>query len=242
MPVSYLPGSLIVRKNAQGKSLTAELRDADRIYFADYEPLNNSGVDGRAIITVDYGKRNTTEDDRMTVRIIANGLDEGLHVQHMHGFETGQDAVTPDKDDDTDKDGYVELLEGIPDYGGILLNLDDEKGNFPITRGRDGSFVFEETYHLLGDDKPHGAHAGDSITTFKNLDLNHLVIHGMRVPEGAGAGTPGEVGTTEPKGSIAFDQDTYKEVLPVAVAEIEHVSFREARQQLGFWSRDGFDF
>jgi hypothetical protein len=224
------------------RSLIAELRHADAIYFADYEPLNNSGVDGVAILTVDYGKRNTIEDDRLTVRIIANGLDEGLHIQHMHGFETGQNAVTPDKEDDTDEDGYVELLEGIGDYGKILLNLDNEEGKFPITIGPDGSFDFKQTYHLLGDDEPHEGHAGDEITTFKNLDLNHLVIHGMFVPEGAGEGTPGEVGTTEPEGSIAFDQDTYKEVLPVAVAEIEELSFREARQQLQFLSKGGFDF
>ncbi len=223
------------------RSLIAELRDADTIYFADYEPLNNSGVDGVAILTVDYGKRNTTEDDRLTVRISADGLDEGLHIQHMHGFETGKDAVTPDKEDDTDEDGYVELLEGIGDYGKILLNLDDKDGNFPTTDGPDGKFNFKQTYHLLGDDAPHKSHAGDEITTFKNLDLNHLVIHGMFVPKGAGKGTPGEVGTTEPKGSIAFDRDTYKEVLPVAVAEIEEVSFHAARQQLRFLSKDGFD-
>ena len=223
------------------KKLTAELNRADEIYVAEFNDLNNSGVDGRAILTVDYGKSKSTEDDRLTVRIIAEGLDEGVHIQHMHGFETGQDAVTPDKDDDTDQDGYVELLEGIPDYGGILLNLDNEDGNFPVTVGPDGSFRFKQTYHLGGDDA-HASHAGDAVTTFDKLGLNHLVIHGMRVPEGAGAGTPGEVGTTEPMGSIAFDQDTYKEVLPVAVAEIDRMSLKNATQQLKFFANDGFDF
>ena len=130
------------------KKLTAELNRPDEIYVADFNALNNSGVDGRAILTVDYGKSKSTEDDRLTVRIIAEGLDEGVHIQHMHGFETGQDAVTPDKDDDGDRDGYVELLEGIPDYGGILLNLDREDGSFPVTVGPDGSFRFKQTYHL----------------------------------------------------------------------------------------------
>jgi hypothetical protein len=224
------------------KKLTAELNNADRIYFAEFNDLNNSGVDGRAILTVDYGKSKSTEDDRLTVRIIAEGLDEGVHIQHMHGFETGQDAVTPDKGDDTDQDGYVELLEGIPDYGGILLNLDREDGSFPVTVGPDGSFRFKQTYHLAGDDAPHASHAGDAVTTFDQLGLNHLVIHGMSVPAGAGAGTRGEVGTTEPMGSIAFDQDTYKEVLPVAVAEIERMSLKNATQQLKFFANDGFDF
>ena len=229
-------------RNAQETQLIEDLRDADRIYFADYEPLNNSGVDGAAILAVDFGRRGTAEDDRLTVYNSATGLDEGLHIQHIHGFETGQDAVTPDHKDDADKDGFVELLEGVPDYGGILLNLDDEDGNFPVTSGRDGSFVFKETYHLAGDDEPHGSHAGDAITTFRNLDLNHLVIHGRRVPNEAGEGTPGEVGTTEPRDSIAFDQNRYKEVLPVAVAEIERVSLHEVRHQIGLLSNDGFDF
>jgi hypothetical protein len=224
------------------KKLSRELERADEIYVAECNDLNNSGVDGRAVLTVNYGKTDSTEDDRLTVRIIAEGLDEGLHIQHMHGFETGQNAVTPDKDDDADRDGYVELLEGVPDYGGILLNLDDEAGNFPVTVGPDGSFRFNQTYHLAGDDAPHASHAGDAVTTFDKLGLNHLVIHGMSVPMGAGAGTRGEVGTTEPMGSIAFDQDTYKEVLPVAVAEIERMSLKNVSQQLKFFANDGFDF
>lgn len=210
------------------KSLNRDLRKADEVYFGGFTPLNGSGVEAFAFVTVDYGKKGK-DDDLLTVRIQAEGLDEGVHLQHMHGFETGQDAVTPNKRDDKDDDGFVELLEGLPDYGGILLNLDDEDGGFPVTSGRNGSFVFEQTYHLQGDDEPHEAHAGDSVTTFRNLDLNHLVIHGMKVPGGAGKGTPGEVGDIEPEGSLVFDPNRYKEVLPVAVAELQELSRREIK-------------
>ncbi|HEX2555484.1 MAG TPA: hypothetical protein VHL98_17440 [Microvirga sp.] len=213
---------------ARDRSLKKDLAEADQVYVGEFEAINGSGVTATAILTVDRGGPGS-EDDLLTVRIKATGLDEGLHIQHMHGFETGQDAVTPNRRDDSDGDGFVELLEGLPDYGGILLNLDDEDGAFPFTMGKDGSFVFEQTYHLLGDDEPHGSHAGDSITTFRNLDLNHLVIHGMNVPGRAGEGTPGEVGDTEERGSLVFDPNRFKEVLPVAVAELEQMSGREAR-------------
>lgn len=221
-----------------------ELRAADQIYFAEFEALNNSGVEGYALLTVDYGRSNTTEDDTLTVRIAASGLDEGVHLQHMHGFETGQDAVTPTSNDDTDGDGRVELLEGLPRYGQILLNLDDKDGEFPVTE-QEGSFYFEQTYHLpsrTDDEHNSESHAGDIVTTFKDLDLNHLVIHGMEVPENAGRGTPGEVGDQEKPGSMAFDQDTYKEVLPVAVAEIEAVNFWEARHFVNHANDDGLSF
>ena len=229
-------------RTAQERHLLDDLRDADRVYTADFEPLNRSGVEGFAVLSVDFGRRNTTEDDRLTVGIVATGLDEGLHLQHIHGFENGQDAVTPNRRDDTDRDRFIELLEGVPAYGEILLNLDNDRGKFPVTSERDGTIIFLETYHLPQDDDQHGSHAGDAITTFRNLDLNHLVIHGMRVPREAGEGTPGEVGTTEPRDSIAFDRDQYKEVLPVAVAEIEDVSFREARDLIRSVLNDGFDF
>lgn len=223
---------------ARDRDLQRDLRRADEVYIGEFEALNNSGVKATAVLTVDRGGRGK-EDDILTVRIKAEGLDEGVHLQHMHGFETGQDAITPNKRDDKDDDGFVELLEGLPDYGGILLNLDDEDGQFPFTMGKDGSFDFKQSYHLQGNDEPHEAHAGDSVTTFRNLDLNHLVIHGMKVPGGAGEGTPGEVGDTEERGSLVFDPNRFKEVLPVAVAELEQMSRREVRL---FADRGDFDF
>ncbi len=220
------------------RDLKRDLRNADEVYSGVFEALNDSGVKATAILTVDRGGRGK-EDDLLTVRITAEGLDEGVHLQHMHGFETGQDAVTPNKRDDKDNDGFIELLEGLPDYGGILLNLDDEDGQFPFTMSKDGSFEFKQTYHLQGNDEPHDAHAGDAVTTFRNLDLNHLVIHGMKVPGGAGRGTPGEVGDTEERGSLVFDPNRFKEVLPVAVAELEQMSQRQARH---FAEACGLDF
>ena len=220
------------------KELFAELKAADEFYVADFNALNDSGVEGFALLTVDRGDPNTTADDTLTVRIVASGLDEGVHLQHMHGFETGQDAVTPTFADNSDGDKKIELLEGLPKYGQILLNLDDSSGNFPVTV-QNGSFVFDQTYHLPDagmTDHNASSHAGDTVTTFENLDLNHLVIHGAFVDREDGLNSEGDATTGEVNGTAG-----YALVLPVSVGEIEQVSFGEAHQFLKQVYSAGFD-
>ena len=68
--------------------------------------------------------------------------------------------------------------------------------------------------------------------------------YGMTVPAGAGAGTSGEVGDAVVDGVVdpRFDGDAYKDVLPVAVAEIHEVLSKAARglvAQLLHFSDDG---
>ena len=185
----------------------------DQFFVTQFTTLNDSGVTGEAIVGYDV------DAHTITVAISAAGLEPNEpHIQHIHGLTDGTDSQTPTLANDTDGDGYVELAEGLASYGGILLNLTTDHSN---TSGgdnghsHDGSLTgfptapngtewFVETYQL-----PAGM-----LPTDPQLDLREIVIHGMSVPAGAGAGTAGEVDGTA----------GYKLVLPVASGELHQVS------------------
>ena len=181
----------------------------DQFYVTQFTTLNGSGVTGEAIVGYDE------QAHKITVAISAAGLEPNMpHIQHIHGFTDGTDSHTPTLAQDTDGDGYVELAEGLTTYGQILLNLTTDHTNgsggdnghdhngdltgFPTAP--DGTIWFIESYQL-----PAGSLGADPM-----LALREIVIHGESVPEGAGAGTPGEVDGTA----------GYKLVLPVASGEL----------------------
>lgn len=205
----------LMQERALAYRLTNEddFLQAEQFYFTQFTALNGSGVSGGAIIGYDE------DTNSITVAISARGLEPNqVHIQHIHGFTSGQDARTPTAAFDADGDGYVELAEGIPAYGPVLLNLaadhaNDDGGDnghahdgaatgFPTAPN--GEIRFVETYQL-----PQGDLGADPM-----LALREIVLHGMSVPGGVGAGTPGEV-----DGTAGF-----KLVLPVASGELSEVS------------------
>ncbi|MEO5774286.1 MAG: hypothetical protein ABIQ32_09240 [Sphingomicrobium sp.] len=185
---------------------------ADAFYTTVFTSLNGSGVTGEAIVAYDVQTRT------VTVAISASGLEANQpHIQHIHGFASGMNATTPTLAQDDDGDGYVELAEGGDTYGPIMLNLSANHANgagsdnghdhgdftgFPTAP--DGNIWFIEQYQLAADDP----------LTMGSFDLREIVIHGMTVPAGAGASTPGEVDGTA----------GYKVVLPVASGELTSVT------------------
>jgi hypothetical protein len=204
----------------------APSREADKFFRAKIDDLNGSGVEGEVLAFFD------DDTDKLTLIVTADGLEENqVHLMHVHGFTDGRDAVIPDLRDDTDRDGYIELLEGVPDYGGILLNVklnhaDGSGGDnghsheggfagFPLAP--DGEIRFMETYQL----------PADMLDADADLQNYHFVIHGMSTPASAGVGTGGEVNGTA----------GYKLVLPVAIGDFEEITrgqaFRELAQAKG---------
>lgn len=185
----------------------------DQFFTTTFTTLNGSGVTGEAIVGYDQ------DAHTVTVAISASGLEPNMaHVQHIHGFtDNSTEARTPTIAQDDDGDGFVELAEGLDTYGPILLNLTTDHSNgsggdnghdhggdltgFPTAP--DGTIYFVETYQL-----PAGSLGLDPL-----LALREIVIHGLTVPAGAGAGTPGEVDGTA----------GYKLVLPVASGELSPV-------------------
>lgn len=91
---------------------------SEATYSGEFMELNDSGVEGDARITIDE------EANTFTVSIDATGLDDVLHAQHIHG-----EGVCPDENADANDDSYVDVVEGLPSYGGILLPLDGDIGS-----------------------------------------------------------------------------------------------------------------
>lgn len=189
----------------------------EQVYRTDLVALNNSLVEGEVTVTLDSPARTVTVD------IHATGLEPNqAHIQHIHGFADDSDAKVPGIAFDSDRDGFVELAEGLPSYGPIQLNLTLNPENaahdhgtpghdhtaeavFP-TVGADGVLDYRETFRFAADD-PNAQAIFDGITP---LDRKEIVLHGMSVAEGSGAGTPGEVDGTA----------GYKLALPVASGEL----------------------
>lgn len=176
-------------------------------YEANLVALNSSGVTGMARLTFD--------DVAMTLGVLvqAQGLEANqIHPQHIHGPldpVTGApvDAVSPTIADDTDGDGLVELLEGAPRYGPVLLDLRDETlpgvDGFPTAP--DGTIDFSFTYDLLTTTAFGEGFDADDLG---DLALREIVLHGLTLRDGQGSG-PGEADGT----------GGYKLVLPVATGQ-----------------------
>jgi hypothetical protein len=62
---------------------------------------------------------------KLTVSLVANGLDALPHAMHIHGKDAGELAYCPgaERRDDVVDDGLIETVEGLGDYGGIQVSL-----------------------------------------------------------------------------------------------------------------------
>jgi hypothetical protein len=191
-----------------------------QVFTTDFAALNNSGVDGQALLLLD--KHSQT----LTVRIKAEGLEPGqVHVQHIHGFDSDTDARTPTLAQDDDRDGFVELAEGLDIYGPIQLNLTLNPENAMHDHGVDGHdhtgaavfpaadengvLRYTETFHFDASD-PNAQAIFAGITP---LQAKEIVLHGLTLQDGQGADT-GEADGTQ----------GYKAVLPVASSELHEVN------------------
>ena len=148
--------------------VAAQSEQAGATYRATLSPLNGSGARGEAILT--------KQGQTLRVEITATGLEAGgPHLSHIHGLSQGDRSVNstcPTQAQDSDGDGFVELAEGIPVYGPILVDF------MNIDPDQDGNVNFTTTVPITDSTMP--------------LQMRHIVIHGMSVGP-VGAGTPGEV-------------------------------------------------
>ena len=195
--------------------------DLEAVYHVDLSALNSSGVTGDALVAI-----NTEADGTqyINVLVVADGLTaEDAPLMHIHGtfdaMGNPTDAMTPTLFSDTDRDGIVEVLEGVPSYGDILLPLLQD-GAVSVT-DENGQLVYIQSFDLADDTAFFSPVTGASYTAadLMPLTFREIVIHGMDVPLGIGTGTGGEVDGT---------QDGYVPILPSAAGEIETISVTQA--------------
>ena len=194
------------------------------VYATRFTALNNSGVDGYALLFAD--QKNQT----LTVHIRAEGMEPNqVHAQHIHGFDDDTDAKTPTIAQDADRDGFVELAEGLVKYGPIQLNLtlnpEDSQHDhgtpghdqtaaavFP-TADAQGKLNYTENFRFDRSD-PNALVIFNGITP---LEAKEIVLHGLTLQDGQGRDAPGVV--DEADGTAG-----YKGVLPVASGELHEVN------------------
>ena len=187
-------------------------------FFYEATLRDLSGLGGSAAARLAHD----TAAGTLRVDVRAKGFEpDMLHIQHIHGpFDAEgnpSDAVTPGLEDDADGDGVVELLEGLPKYGPILLNLfdEDETGNgfdgFPVAAAPNGSFSFSNTYDLATTTAfAEGIEPEDLLP----LEFREMVIHGAFLPPGIGG-----VGNEEADDPL-LTLGGYSVLVPVASGEI----------------------
>ena len=130
-----------------------------RSYSATLGELNNSGARGKVTLVA------PKDGGPLRVNLNAHGLLEGVtHLQHIHGAVGGTGKVCPPPSADSNGDGFVDLLEGAPFYGGILVTLGtDDSANIAYSR------TFTET------------DSGNAISSIYPVSDQHIVVHGVDV-------------------------------------------------------------
>ena len=164
------------------------------VYVAELAPLNANpafGIDaagGKAIITERGGQ--------LEVKVNARGL-------------------APTDAQDVNSDGFVDVLEGVPTYGAILVPLDSDLadlgsqlGGFPVPENQDGAITYQASASVAELDAATQGAIGEDLS----LGTRHIVLHGV-APE---AGLPGSVASIG-----GFPAEV---TLPVACGEIRQVN------------------
>ncbi|WP_417208742.1 DUF4214 domain-containing protein [Antarctobacter sp.] len=197
------------------------LQQADAFWTVDLGALNSSGVEGTAVLAMVTDESGSTY---LNIAISATGLTPSqTHAQHIHGlFDSNGvpiDSVAPTIADDADRDGMVEVLEGVGKYGDVLLPL-TSGGMMPVADAM-GRVSFIQSYDL-GDDSNFFSPVTMSDYTAADimpLILREIVIHGVQIPDGIGTGTGGEV---------SGGANGYIGILPAAAGDIEVATQEEA--------------
>lgn len=129
-------------------------------YTAHLTELNDSGVVGQAVLRMG--------DGMLDVNMTVTSLDEGVtHIQHIHG-KAEAEAECPTIARDTNSDGFIDVGEGAPDYGPVLLNL----APFP-TPNNGGVTKTKATYTRVN--------SGESVASLAPLDSRVIVVHGLDI-------------------------------------------------------------
>ncbi|WP_457206582.1 hypothetical protein [Nocardioides sp. P5_C9_2] len=163
----------------------------DARFEADLAPLNVDG-EGRA----DLRER----DGELVVKLRAKGLDDGIHIAHIHGIRQAENEC-PDLSFDGDHNGFIDLVEGLPAYGPVQITLSDGLND------RGTRIGYTRTYTVLD--------GGDALSALGDLSQYAIVVHGVDLD--------GDHQATNPNagGDAATDQDDNEISMPALCGTIE---------------------
>lgn len=163
----------------------APLREG-ALYVADLHPLNpriqqtldpdrrtpRGVAQGKAYFRVEGGMLHAVVDVR-GAEPADGAFPEGLHPQHIH-----EATRCPTQAADVNGDGVVDVIEGLPYYGPIMIPLDADLADtssqvvtFPLASGPRGTYRFTADAPVAALEAALG-HALD-------LASRHVVIHGV---------------------------------------------------------------
>ena len=171
--------------SATGTMAHSDLREG-AVYEAELTPLNagiqktldpdsrtpHGVAQGKAYFRVVNGELRAVVDVKGAEPADA-AFPEGLHPQHIHEADR-----CPDMTADVNGDGIVDVIEGVPFYGPIMIPLDgnladtsSQVASFPLASGDRGTYNYSATASVSALE----ATLGHPLA----LATRHVVIHGM---------------------------------------------------------------
>jgi Cu/Zn superoxide dismutase len=153
-------------------------------FTATLGSLNTSANGGTAVTgTATF----VVSGDTFTATVDAHGLAPSMaHAMHIH---TGNACPAPSAD--TNHDGVIDVVEGVPAYGPILIPIDNAitsqaTGDFPMSDAS-GNLHFTTSGSLtalLADLHAADPDTTDAVAKLKpnemlNLAMRHVVVHGV---------------------------------------------------------------
>lgn len=185
------------------------------VYRATLQALNGQ-VAGNPTGTADI----SISGDIISVNVNMTGTNPNTaHLQNLFVSDS-----CPTSAQDLNRDGFIDVLEGIPSYGGILIPLDqniETQTGFDTAPPSDaqGNYTYSSTGSLsrmLGDLRAPDSDPTDPVFKLRadedlNLENRVIVIHGVS----SQTDLPNSVGTV---------LTTARQTLPIACGRIQRVT------------------
>lgn len=173
--MSAMAGMSTDRALKEGALYVAELHplNASVQNELDPDPATPKGVaSGKAYFRVVNGMLTAAVDAKGT-EPAEGAFPDGIHPQHIHAADR-----CPSASADTNGDGIVDVIEGLPFYGPILVPLDGDISNttseiptFPFGMGDKGTYHYEASTTLSTLEA--------ALAEPLNLPSRHVVLHGV---------------------------------------------------------------
>jgi len=154
----------------------------------EFKPMN-TGVEPAQNVTGTITIQGS--EGEATIDLEASGLSPGLHMAHLHGFESEdpEAASCPGDDADANGDGIIDLIETERAAGVTLVPLTDDPGSLSIESDsypkadENGSMKYSQAVSLLGLDEAMRNQHDTPLALEKRVVFIHGVAEGATLPD-----------------------------------------------------------